>query len=64
MAKKKSGIMSETTKHKLAEDLGFSDRIEEEGWGSITSQEAGNMVKRAIEIAEKKMVNEEMLKKD
>jgi len=44
--------MSESFKYELAKDLGFYDFVKEEGWGAIRSRDAGNMVKRAIELAE------------
>ncbi len=50
MARK--GIMSESFKTELAKDLGFYDVVKRDGWGGITTRDAGNMVKRAIEIAE------------
>lgn len=47
--------MSEALKVELAKDLGFYDTVAQEGWGGIRARDAGNMVKRAIEIAEKAM---------
>lgn len=44
--------MSEQFKVELAKELGFYDVIQKEGWGGIRARDAGNMVKRAIEIAE------------
>lgn len=49
---RRRGIMSEQFKEELAKDLGFYDTVQREGWGGITTRDAGNMVKRAIEIAE------------
>lgn len=48
-------IMSDQMKEEIAKDLGFYDAVEEEGWGGIKARDAGNMVKRAIEIAEQNM---------
>lgn len=50
MAKK--GIMSPRLKEEIAKELGFYDVVEREGWGGIKARDAGNMVKRAIEMAE------------
>jgi len=50
---KKRGIMSESLKVEIAKELGFYDVVEREGWGGIKSSDAGNMVKRAIEMAER-----------
>ncbi len=52
MSRKKS-VMSEELKYELAKDLGFYDTVQKEGWGGIRAKDAGNMVKRAIELAEK-----------
>ncbi|KIO67782.1 hypothetical protein B4065_1847 [Caldibacillus thermoamylovorans] len=49
--------MSEEMKVELAKELGFYDVVEKEGWGGIRARDAGNMVKRAIEIAEEQMKN-------
>jgi small acid-soluble spore protein F (minor alpha/beta-type SASP) len=50
MARK--GVMSQQLKEELAKELGFYDVVQKEGWGGIRSRDAGNMVKRAIELAE------------
>lgn len=52
---RKRGIMSEQLKEEIAKELGFYDVVEREGWGGIKSRDAGNMVKRAIEMAEKSL---------
>ncbi|ACV57234.1 MAG: alpha/beta-type small acid-soluble spore protein [Alicyclobacillus mali] len=44
--------MSDAFKVELAKELGFYDTVQREGWGGIKARDAGNMVKRAIEIAE------------
>lgn len=49
---RRRGIMSEAFKYELAKELGFYDTVVREGWGGIKARDAGNMVKRAIEIAE------------
>ena len=49
---RRRGIMSESFKYELAKDLGFYDVVKREGWGGITTRDAGNMVKRAVQIAE------------
>lgn len=50
---RKRGIMSERLKEEIAKELGFYDVVQREGWGGIKSRDAGNMVKRAIEMAER-----------
>ena len=47
--------MSEQFKEEIAKELGFYDTVLKEGWGGIKSRDAGNMVKRAIEIAQSNM---------
>ena len=51
--------MSEQLKYELAKELGFFPTLERDGWGAITTRDAGNMVKRAIEIAEASLVRRE-----
>ncbi|WP_420794953.1 protein sspF [Fictibacillus macauensis] len=48
-------MMSESLKTTLAKDLGFYDTVQQEGWGSISANDAGNMVKRAVEIAKQNL---------
>ncbi|HLR73489.1 MAG TPA: small, acid-soluble spore protein, alpha/beta type [Pseudogracilibacillus sp.] len=52
---RRRGIMSEQLKEEIAKELGFYDTVQREGWGGIRARDAGNMVKRAIEIAEQNM---------
>lgn len=52
---RRCGVMSESLKVELAKELGFYDVVQREGWGGIKARDAGNMVKRAIEIAEKSL---------
>ncbi len=48
-------IMSEELKMKLAGRLGVADTVAREGWGSVPSRECGNLVKLAIEEAERSL---------
>ncbi|HET7580824.1 MAG TPA: small, acid-soluble spore protein, alpha/beta type [Bacillales bacterium] len=52
---RRGGIMSDRLKEEIAKELGFYDTVQKEGWGGIRARDAGNMVKRAIEIAETQM---------
>ncbi|MGD6804851.1 small, acid-soluble spore protein, alpha/beta type [Rossellomorea vietnamensis] len=54
---RRRGMMSEQLKEEIAKELGFYDTVQQEGWGGIKSKDAGNMVKRAIEIAQRGMIN-------
>lgn len=54
MSRRRS-TMSEQFKTELAKDLGFYDKVQSEGWGGIRAKDAGNMVKRAIQLAEQNL---------
>nr|WP_239584469.1 small, acid-soluble spore protein, alpha/beta type [Aquibacillus albus] len=47
--------MSDQLKEEIAKELGFYDTVQNEGWGGIRARDAGNIVKRAIEIAEEQL---------
>lgn len=49
------GMMSDQLKEEIAKELGFYDTVQKEGWGGIKARDAGNMVKKAIEMAEEGM---------
>jgi small acid-soluble spore protein F (minor alpha/beta-type SASP) len=49
--------MSNHLKEEIAKELGFYDVVERDGWGGITSRNAGNMVKRAVEMAQTGLMN-------
>ncbi|MEH7503615.1 small, acid-soluble spore protein, alpha/beta type [Neobacillus drentensis] len=57
MGRRRRGIMSSHFKEELAKELGFYDVVQKEGWGGIRAKDAGNMVKRAIELAEEQLAN-------
>ncbi|ARK28440.1 small, acid-soluble spore protein, alpha/beta type [Halalkalibacter krulwichiae] len=59
MSRRRRGIMSDEFKEELAKELGFYGTVQQEGWGGIRSKDAGNMVKRAIELAEQQLVREQ-----
>lgn len=59
---RRRGIMSEQFKMELAKDLGIYDTVQKEGWGGITTRDAGNLVKRAIQIAEQTLANQSQQK--
>lgn len=47
------GMMSENLKMEIAKELGVYDTVRTAGWGDVTSRDCGNMVRKAIEIAER-----------
>ncbi|WP_208379664.1 small, acid-soluble spore protein, alpha/beta type [Alkalibacillus almallahensis] len=51
--------MSNRFKDEIAKELGFYDTVQREGWGGIKSRDAGNMVKRAVEMAQEQMDKEQ-----
>lgn len=47
--------MSEDLKAEIAKELGVYDTVAREGWGSVSSRDCGNIVKTAIEMAERNL---------
>lgn len=56
---RRRSVMSESFKYELAKDLGFYDVVQKEGWEGIRTKDAGNMVKRAIQIAEEHLAKQQ-----
>lgn len=50
---RRSHLMSEKLKEEIAKELGVYDTVASEGWGSVSSRNCGNIVRKAIEIAER-----------
>lgn len=53
----RQGVMSESLKEGLAKEIGVYNTVKTEGWGAVSSRDCGNLVKKAIEIAEKNMAS-------
>jgi small acid-soluble spore protein F (minor alpha/beta-type SASP) len=51
MSKKK--VMNYALKHEIAKEMGVYDTVKNEGWGAVSSRDCGNMVTKAIEIAQR-----------
>ncbi|NMB33656.1 MAG: small, acid-soluble spore protein, alpha/beta type [Clostridium sp.] len=49
------GTMSERLKEEIAKELGVYNTVEKEGWGAVTSRDCGNIVKKAIEMADRNL---------
>ena len=48
--------MSDNLKLEIAKELGVYDTVKNDGnWGSVSSRDCGNIVKKAIEKAERSM---------
>lgn len=52
---RRRGVMSMKCKEELAKELDFYDVVKSHGWGAIHFKDAGNMVKRAVEIAKEQL---------
>ncbi|MBS4031888.1 MAG: small, acid-soluble spore protein, alpha/beta type [Clostridiales bacterium] len=59
MSPRRNKVMSDTLKEELAEELGVVNLVREEGWGSVSSRNCGNLVKLAIERAERALMEEQ-----
>ncbi|NLP36285.1 MAG: small, acid-soluble spore protein, alpha/beta type [Firmicutes bacterium] len=59
MSPRRQRIMSESLKEELAAELGVADIVRKEGWGSVSSRDCGNLVRLAIERAERALMNEQ-----
>ena len=51
------GRMSDALKYEIAKELGVYDTVRTQGWGAVSSRDCGNIVTKAIEIAEKSVSN-------
>lgn len=49
-------VMSEELKARLAEEMGVAHVVRNEGWGSVSSRDCGNLVKFAIQNAERNLI--------
>lgn len=55
MSNKNKKIMSDSLKEEIAKELGVYDKVKQDGgWGNVSSKDCGNMVTKAIEIANRK----------
>lgn len=52
---RRRSLMSERLKDEIAKELGVYNTVEAEGWGAVSSRDCGNIVKKAIEMAERSM---------
>lgn len=55
MSRKKT-MMSEALKEEIAKELGVYDQVKKDGgWQNVSSKDCGNIVTKAIEIANRKV---------
>lgn len=53
---KNKNLMSENLKEEIAKELGVYEKVKHDGgWQNVSSKDCGNMVKKAIEIASRKV---------
>ncbi len=45
--------MSDNLKYEIAKELGVFDVVSTRGWGDVSSRDCGNIVTKAIEMAER-----------
>lgn len=48
-------VMSDALKAEIAKELGVYNTVQSEGWGAVSSKDCGNIVKVAIEMAERNL---------
>ena len=46
-------MMSDKLKTEIAKELGVYDTVRSGGWGDVSARDCGNIVKKAIEMAER-----------
>ncbi len=46
-------MMSDNLKMEIARELGVYESVSKGGWGDVSSRDCGNIVKKAIEMAER-----------
>lgn len=52
MSRNRNSVMSENLKEEIAKELGVYEQVKQEGgWGNVSSKTCGNIVSKAIEIA-------------
>ena len=56
MSRNRSSVMSENLKAEIAKELGVYEQVKQDGgWQNVSSKNCGNIVKKAIEIANRKV---------
>ena len=54
-------IISENLREEIAKELGVYDQVKQDGgWGNVSSKTCGNIVTKAIEIANRTTNNEQL----
>ncbi len=53
MGRRRKSVMSDELKYELAKELGVDDIVRTEGFAEVSSRNCGNMVKLAIQRADR-----------
>lgn len=54
MSRNRNSVMSENLKEEIAKELGIYEQVKQDGgWGNVSSKTCGNIISKAIEIANK-----------
>jgi len=61
MSRRRKSIMSNQLKEQIAQELGFAGTLQQEGFGGVSSRNCGNMVKVAIQLAERNLPGNNIL---
>ncbi len=48
-------MMSDRLKAEIAKELGVYDVVQQHGWGDVSARDCGNIVRKAIEMAERNL---------
>ena len=56
MSNRSRSTMSEALKMEIAKELGVADLVNREGFGGVSSRDCGNMISKAIEIANRSVM--------
>lgn len=52
MSRSKNSVMSKNLKEEIAKELGVYEQVKKDGgWGNVSAKNCGNIVSKAIEIA-------------
>lgn len=52
MSRNRNSVMSENLKEEIAKELGVYEQVKKDGgWGNVSSKTCGNIISKAIEIA-------------
>lgn len=52
---RRNNKMSDQLKYEIAKELGVEQIVASQGWGAVSSRDCGNIVTKAIEIAERSL---------